>query len=169
MIARFLRSEHGSPSAEFALILPAIIVLLFGGFESGNFMWTQHRLVEAARQGARYASRLPIDKFCNGTSENLDADAENAIQILTATGRMPDSDGAATAPVRVDGMTAANVQVVPDCDGFSAKGIYTQLGTAGPTIRVSTGPVGYQSLFQGLGVINTVTLSARSDSAVIGI
>ena len=47
MSARFLRDERGSPSAEFALILPALVALMFGSFEAGNFFWTQHKLIKA--------------------------------------------------------------------------------------------------------------------------
>lgn len=170
MIARYLNDDRGSPSAEFALMLPALIVLLFGGFEAGNFMWTQHKLVTAVREGARYASRLPIENFCNGTAENLDTTAETAIKTLTVTGLLPDAQGSPQARARVQGWTINDVIVQPDCDGFAATGIYTQLGHAGPTVRVSTGSVAYPSLLNGLGVLdNAIRLAARSDSAVIGI
>lgn len=170
MIARFLHDERGSPSAEFALMLPMLVILLFGGFEAGNFMWTQHKLITAVREGARYAARLPIDDFCNGTDEALDTAAETNIKTLTVTGKLPDGQGAPQSGARVEGWTLGDVTVQPDCDGFAATGIYSQLGHAGPTVRVSTGSVAYPSLFRGLGVIdNAFRIGARSDSAVIGI
>lgn len=168
MIKQFLHHEDGSPSAEFALLIPALVVLLFGGFESGNFMWSQHKLIEGARQGARYASRLSVDRFCNGTAEA--EDTWDDIRILTATGYLPDAQGKPVAAPRVGNWDPDEVIVDPDCEGFSASGIYTQLGHNGPVIVISTGTVSYDSLFNGLGVIDgRFGLSARSSSAVIGI
>lgn len=173
MIARFLREEDGSPAAEFALLVPMLVVLLFGGFESGNFMWSQHKLIEGARQGARYASRLPIESFCEGTRPATSSVADNArraIQVLTATGQLPDAQGEPVTKPRVGNWDPDDVEVTPDCAGFTASGIYTQLGHEGPVVVVSTGTVAYDSLFNGLGTIdNTFGLSARSSSAVIGI
>ena len=151
-------------------MLPALIVLLFGGFEAGNFMWTQHKLVTAAREGARYASRLPIDKFCDASSpatDAQDADAIEAIRIVTATGFPPDANNDPVAPDRVEGIQVAVSDEV--CGLFSPTGIYTQLGTAGPRVTV-TASASYASLFGGLGVLtNGIPLAARSDGAVIGI
>ena len=170
MIGRFIRSEAGSPSAEFALLIPTLVVLLFGGFESGNFMWTQHKLVVAAREGARYAARQPVSSYCNGATLNLNATVERNIQVLTATGRLPNAQGQAVASVRVKGWSPDDVTVTPACQAFTAKGIYTHLGHAGPTVVVSSGSVPYRSLFSGLGIIDgSFSLSARSDTAVIGI
>lgn len=170
MIRRFLHSEHGSPSAEFALMLPGIIVLLFGGFEAGNFMWTQHKLVMSAREGARYAARLPVTAFCeldNYDQDSPNPDAIEAIRIVTSTGYPPGTDNEPIAPVRMAGLS---VQVSEEvCGRFSSKGIYTQLGTAGPWVEV-TAQLNYSSLFSGLGVLTSgIPLSATSRAAVIGI
>ena len=170
MIKRFMNSEAGSPSAEFALLIPTLVILLFGGFESGNFIWTQHKLVEGAREGARYAARQPVSSYCDGANLDLDADVEQSIRVLTATGRLPDIQGNPVAPVRVKGWSPDDVTVTPVCQSFSAKGIYTHLGHAGPTVVVSSGSVPYRSLFSGLGIIDgSFNLTARSDTAVIGI
>ena len=50
----FLLCPRGSASVEFALMLPLLLILLFGGIEAGHFVWTQHKLAEAVRDGARY-------------------------------------------------------------------------------------------------------------------
>jgi Flp pilus assembly protein TadG len=72
LLDRFARNTAASASVEFALMVPMLVVLLFGGAEAGHFVWTQHKLVEAVRDGARYASRLPVagtDGVCDGATE----------------------------------------------------------------------------------------------------
>lgn len=175
MIARFLRNDRGSPSVEFALMLPAMLALMFGGMEAGHFAWTQHKLVKAVREGARFASRLPVEQYCDGDTAQFDADAETNIKAVTVTGGMPVSDGEASDPPAVPGLTPAKVTVTPVCAVFasgdgSGTGIYSQLGNGGPIVTVSAAGVPYPSLFEQLGVIDGgFTLAARSSAAVIGL
>ena len=167
MTPRFLRDQRGSPTAEFALLLPALILLMFGGFEAGNFVWTQHKLVKAVREGARYAARLPVSSYCDGATAQFDAAAEADIKSVTLTGLLPAGD-ATLAPV--PGMTADDVTVSPDCAAYVESGIYTDLGNAGPIVTVSVSGVGYPSLFAQLaGLDGSITLAAKASSPVIGL
>ena len=169
MSARFLRDERGSPSAEFALILPALVALMFGGFEAGNFVWTQHKLVKAVREGARYAARLPVDSYCDvddPSAADFDPDAEADIKAVTLTGRLPAEGGSAAVP----GMTADNISVAPDCAAYVESGIYTDLGAAGPIVTVSVSGVGYPSLFAQLaGLDGSINRAAKASAPVIGL
>ena len=168
MSARFLRDERGSPSAEFALILPALVALMFGSFEAGNFFWTQHKLIKAVREGARYAARLPVDTYCDGATAQFDAnpEAEADIKAVTLTGKLPAEGG----NVAVPGMTADNVAVAPDCAAYVESGIYTDLGAAGPIVTVSVSGVGYPSLFAQLaGLDGSIDMSAKASAPVIGL
>lgn len=170
MIARFLRDDSGSPSVEFALILPAMLVLMFGGMEAGHFAWTQHKLVKAVREGARYASRLPVEQYCAGATAQFDTDAETNIKAVTVTGSLPAAGGEASGPPAVPGLTPAKVTVTPVCVAFVDTGIYSELGNAGPIVTVAASGVPYPSLFEQLGVIDgSFTLAARSSAAVIGL
>jgi Flp pilus assembly protein TadG len=47
------RNDHGAAAVELALILPILILLLFGIFEFGRAYNTQNSLSGAAREGAR--------------------------------------------------------------------------------------------------------------------
>ena len=166
---RFICSSKGSASAEFALVLPMLVVLMFGGFEAGYFIWTQHKLTEAVRDGARFASRINIGDYCNGATLKSDAtytaDIAN-IKLLTRTGQL----ASATAPAKVPGWTDSQVTVTVTCEGFVGTGIYTDLGNAGPIVTVAATNVAYPSLFHGLGVLkSTINLNAYSNAAVIGI
>ena len=166
MSRRFLLDQRGSPSAEFALILPVLVVLMFGGFEAGNFVWSQHKLVKAVREGARYAARLPVADYCDGATAQFDPDAEADIKAVTVTGKLP---GSGTSPA-VPGMTVDDVTVTPVCAAYVASGIYSDLGVAGPIVTVSVAGVGYPSLFAQLaGLDGSITLTAKASSPVIGL
>ncbi|WP_095013110.1 TadE/TadG family type IV pilus assembly protein [Tsuneonella mangrovi] len=51
----WLRSERGSTAAEFALVLPAALLLIFGVFDGGRYMWSMNRLEKAVQMGTRTA------------------------------------------------------------------------------------------------------------------
>lgn len=166
MILRPALDETASASVEFALILPMLIVLLFGGLEAGHFVWTQHKLTEAVRDGARFASRLRADKVCDGPTSIISTDDVDAVKLLTRTGQAVDPDARAAVP----GWSAAQVTVTVSCQAFVDTGIYTDYGEAGPVVTVAASGVTYPALFGGLGVLTRdVSLTARSNAAVIGI
>jgi len=53
--AQLKRYQRGSTLMEFALILPAFLLLTVGVVDFGRGIWTYHTLSHAAREGARYA------------------------------------------------------------------------------------------------------------------
>jgi Flp pilus assembly protein TadG len=163
---RFLRDTSGSASTEFALMVPFLVALLFFGSEAGHFVWTQHKLVEAVRDGARYASRLKIDDVCDEENSVL-ADPELAdVILLTRTGQLGSTNAAPVVP----GWTDAQVGVTVACESFVSTGIYEALGAPGPVVTVSATNVPYPSLFNALGGLTSgVALNARSSAAVIAL
>ena len=46
-----------------ALVVPILLVLLFGSAELGNYFMNEHILVKAVRDGARYAARQDFTNF----------------------------------------------------------------------------------------------------------
>ena len=164
MMTRFRLDCTAAAAAEFALTLPMMLALMFGGFEAGHFFWTEHKLVKAVRDGARYASRLPIEDLCDGANVSMTSDVEDNIQNVTATGAL------AGGRAKVPGWDPDSVIVNVGCQDFVATGIYSGLGGAGPMITVSTGGVTYPSLFNGLGVIDsTYQIGASASAAVTGV
>lgn len=175
LATRFGHDQRGAVSAEFVLTLPIMFALMFGGIEAGHFAWTQHRLVNAVREGARFAGRLPVDRFCAGADAALDADAEGEIKAVTLTGQLPNDDGEAVGLAAIPGLTAADVVVEADCaafagDGDAGTGIYSDLGNGGPIVTIRIASVRYPSMMDAMGLIDTdLRMTARASAPVIGL
>jgi hypothetical protein len=55
MTSRLLLDRTGSSAAEFALVLPLLLIFLFGIIDAGRWMWTYNRAEKAAQEGTRFA------------------------------------------------------------------------------------------------------------------
>lgn len=56
MILRALFADKRAASAaEFAMVLPLLIILLFGIIDAGRYMWSVNRAEKAAQMGVRMA------------------------------------------------------------------------------------------------------------------
>lgn len=56
MTARRIRlDQSGSSAVEFALVLPLLLLLLFGIIDVGRWIWTYNEAEKAAQMGARFA------------------------------------------------------------------------------------------------------------------
>jgi hypothetical protein len=80
------RSQRGVAMVEFAIILPVLLLLLFGVTELGRALYQQNTLYKAVASGARYLAR---------TSETLD-----------------DENSCATGGTWVSNLTTANNLIV---------------------------------------------------------
>lgn len=49
------RNRRGSSAAEFGLVLPLLILFLFGIIDVGRYMWALNRAEKATQMGVRYA------------------------------------------------------------------------------------------------------------------
>jgi len=159
----FMRCKSGAAAAEMALMLPFLVVLMFGALETGYYFYLEHQVVKGVRDGARFGARQSfVSLNCNGGS-TIPSAVETAIKEVTRTGKV--SGGTA----RVPGWVNADVTVSVSCPVTPiTTGIYAEEANA-PQLNVTT-TVAYASLFSGLGVIDsTYTLSATQQAAVMGI
>jgi Flp pilus assembly protein TadG len=75
-----LKAREGTTAVEFALVAPALFLILFGAVEFGRLLWTQAALHFAVEEAARCASVTP--SIC-GTSAQITAYAANAVSPLS--------------------------------------------------------------------------------------
>jgi len=59
-IITFWRGVGGNAGAEFALTLPLLTILLFGGIEIGRLLHDYHAVRESVRDAGRYLSRVEV-------------------------------------------------------------------------------------------------------------
>ena len=149
-----------------ALVLPMLMILLFGGLEGANYLWREHTVLKAVRDGARYASRQSFDKFDCDSGTVSDSTTEQQIQNLTRTGT---TDG--TGLPKVPNWTLNSmVTVAVACDAAKNTGLYTELPDGAPIVTVSGVIPAYKSLFLSLGFTTAgLGLRASSQAAVMGI
>ena len=53
---RFARDTAGNPAVEFGLLLPALLLFVFGIAEGGRLLWTVNALHYSVQEAARCAS-----------------------------------------------------------------------------------------------------------------
>jgi Flp pilus assembly protein TadG len=68
ILRRLLRSEQAASAAEFALVLPLLLLLLFAIIDAGRFMWEFNEAEKATQAGVRYA--VVTDPVLGGTSSS---------------------------------------------------------------------------------------------------
>ena len=159
----FLRSESGASAAEFALLLPLLVVMLFGAIEVSYYFYSQHQVVKGVRDGARYASRQSFNVINCTSGFSLGAGLRTEIQEVTRTGRPTGGTS------RVPGWDNSDVTVTVSCPTTAiTTGIYADEPNA-PVVTV-TASVDYESLFAGVGILtDSYDLNATQQAAVMGI
>ena len=61
---RLLHNNRAASAAEFALVLPLLLISLFGIIDGGRFMWEYNQAEKATQMGVRYA--VVTDPVLNG-------------------------------------------------------------------------------------------------------
>ena len=158
---RLAADRAGSSAAEMALVMPLLLVLMFGTFELGHYFLSEHVVQKAVRDAARYAARLPMTSYPSCT---VPAGTSTPIQRVARTG-LPDGTVQRLQGWSADTMTTVTLTCTPT---GTYSGIYTEFPTGIPVITVSAS-VPYPSLFGTMGIaIPTLKLNAASQSAVYG-
>src|SRR3546814_5718143 len=55
LLTRLARSSSGATAAEFAMVLPLLLIFLLGIIDVGRLMWTWNRAEKATQMGVRFA------------------------------------------------------------------------------------------------------------------
>jgi Flp pilus assembly pilin Flp len=158
MVARLFRQETGSAAAEMALVAPLLMIIMFASMELGHYFYSEHVVVKAVRDGARFASRQGfVDFNCPST---IGGTVVNDTQNVTRTNTV---NGSGTP--RLGGWTQnSTVTVTLRCD---TSGTYVSFyqGLGGVPVVTVSATVPYSSLFQMIG-FNSTNLNVRSTSEV---
>jgi Flp pilus assembly protein TadG len=109
--------DGGTASVELALLAPALAYFMAAGWDFGNALYQQERLVSAARAGAQYGIQSTADST-NYTGMILAArnDANDAGKILKITAQQ-----ACTCP------GGGSIACTATCTGNTAPRVYDQV------------------------------------------
>lgn len=170
---KIARCQKGSAAAEMAMVTPLLIILMFGAFELGNYFLSEHVVVKAVRDGARYASRMGFSNFTCSSASTGTAVSDPVLtntRNLVRTGQ-PSVGGTE----RLAGWTdETTISVTYDCiDASTATPAYTGIYrgmTYVPVVQVAVEDLDYTTLFSNIGFSSaTLELNAESQVPVMGI
>lgn len=170
LLSSLRRDTGAAAAAEMALMVPLLTIIMFGGMEGGAYMWTEHKVVKAVRDGARYAGRQTFESY-DCAAESVDGTIEDNIQAMTRLG-VPDPQSQIDPRIPGWGATDADgaetVTVTVECDSTVNDGLYAQ---ADGTLQVRVAAtVDYPSLFGSLGFdADGAVVRAEAESPVMGL
>ena len=90
-----INEETGASAVEFAIVLPLLILLLFGAIEFGLLLYNQQVITNASREGARFGIvvdaprkteaeiKNEVREYCNGTDEDGNLVTFDGNKLLT--------------------------------------------------------------------------------------
>jgi len=100
--------QHGTAMVEFAILLPLLLLLVFGMTEFGRMLYTKSTLTHAAREGVRRAVVTPAAYANASTSEVVKRISPSATVVMTP------NQPSANSTVKVSVTTRFKLFVVPN-------------------------------------------------------
>jgi hypothetical protein len=98
------RTQAGQAAVEFALLIPILMLLLFGVVQLARVYYTYHTLQKALRGGAGFIAHMSDVNYCDDQNDSF-LDARNYIVFGNLQGR--------GTPV-VNGLTPEMIQIIPE-------------------------------------------------------
>lgn len=153
--------DSGASATEFSLLLPLLMILLFGFFEIGRLIWSYNIVSASVRDAGRYAARQNVD--CT-TNAFVDADAAGNVKRLARTGTI-DSGGQPKLPTWTDDNSVTiTITCLPNpTGGTTYAGLYKDLDKI-PTVDVAV-VAPYESNLTGLIPINLANIRVNHAEA----
>src|SRR5947209_6191534 len=157
LLRRVLADQHASSAAEFALVLPLFMALIFISIDGGRYLYNTNRLEKATQFGARFAvvtnpvaSDLPAIDYVGQTVDGVK---------LTQGDRIP-ADALATFKCISTGCDSPHTE---DATAFTAivnrmKLLVPELQSSNVTITYSGSGLGYAGDPSGMQVAPLVTV-----------
>jgi hypothetical protein len=97
MRTRFLTDCSGASAAEFALVLPAALLMLFGIIDVGRYAWQLNEYEKATQMGARYAAVTNLASTALGDEDLTWVDEPYCDGNSCVAGQTIDADGLGTS------------------------------------------------------------------------
>jgi Flp pilus assembly protein TadG len=125
-------SDRGAAAVEFALVLPLLLILIFGIIDFGRMLNAKITLTEAAREGARATALIGSDAGADRARSAAEGFAINDPDIRSCPGSPgPDDDAVVTVTYDFAFITPISLLFGAGGDGtieLSAKGVMPCLG-----------------------------------------
>jgi Flp pilus assembly protein TadG len=97
ILIKLLRDEQANAAAEMAMVTPLLLIVMLGCTELGNYFWNEHKLLQAVRDGARFAARQSFSNYgtCSTsgtdlTSATVGSDTKKVVQKGSLDSTQPD-------------------------------------------------------------------------------
>lgn len=162
-------NNRGTAAAEMALVLPILLILLFGALELGNYFMSEHILLKGVRDGAIYAARQDIltNYNCSAGTPTVPSGVVTSTKTLVRTGQL--SGGADKLPNWESGSTVFTITATCQtaAGGTTLGGMYVTNGGNVPVLTVNA-TLPYRSIFGVLG-FNTVNLNLGASEQAVAI
>ena len=171
----FRRDCRGSAAVEMALVMPLLLLILFGSVELGNYFMNEHTLVKAVRDGSRFAARQSFTSWpdCSTVDTTVRDNTRNVVMngylsggtVLTPNIQASNITLSVRCAAQANGQDMLGIyrsRFGGTCNGSAANGC-AQIVTV--SAQVNYLPILRVFGFNGIGL----HLNATSQAAVTGI